>query len=131
MLGAHRPHKQWTVIQVETGLTFSALFSKIVAGTHPHLNVDEELPQSRLDKVFVGHTKDLLSIMDEQLIVDDVCVMFGQHVKFTATLPTTSEEPARVSKVNPLRNVFTIMMASQRVLDMAKLPPNHTLSRIK
>ena len=109
----------------------SALFSKIVAGTHPHLTVDEELPQSRLDKIFVGHTKDLLSIMDEQLIVDDVCAMFGQHVKFTATLPTPSEEPATVSKVNPLRNVFTIMMASQRVLDMAKLPPNHTLSRIK
>ena len=69
--------------------------------------------------------------MDEQLIVDDVCVMFGQHVKFAATLPTPSKEPATVSKVNPLRNVFTIMMASQRVLDMAKLPPNHTLSRIK
>ena len=77
------PHIPWTV-HVETGLTFSALFSKIVAGTHPRLTVDEELSRSRLDKVFVGHKKDSLSIVDEQLIVE-VCAMFGQHVKFSYT----------------------------------------------
>ena len=99
VLGAHRPHIPWTVVQVQTGLTFSALFSTIAAGTHPRLVVDEDLARSRLDKVFVGHTKESLSTVDEQLIVDDVCAMFGQHVKFTVTLPTPSEESATV---NPL-----------------------------
>ena len=59
--------------------------------------------------------------MDKQLI--DVCAMFGQHVKLTVTLPTLSEESATVSEVNPLRNAFSILMASQRALDKAKLPP--------
>ena len=57
--------------------------------------------------------------MDEQLIID-VCVTFGQHVKFTVTLPT---QILPVSEVNALRNAFTIMMASQRALDMTKFPP--------
>ena len=90
ILGAHRPHIPWTVAQAETGLTFSGLFSKIVTGAHPRLVVDEELSRSSLDKVYVGHTKDLLSVVDEQLIVD-VCAMFGQHVKFTVTLATVRE----------------------------------------
>ena len=32
--------------------------------------------------VHIGLTKDSLSIVDEQLNVDDVCAMFGQHIKF-------------------------------------------------
>ena len=90
VLGAHRPHIPWTVVQVQTGLTFSALFSKMAAGTHPRLVVEEELSRSRLDKVFVGHTKDSLSTVDEHLIIDDVCAMFGQHMKYTVTLPMPS-----------------------------------------
>ena len=116
MLGAapaHRPHILWTVVQVQTGLTFSALFSKI---THPRLAVDEELARSRLDKVFVGHTKESLSTVDEQLIVDDVCAMFGQHVKFTVTLPTLSEDAATVSEVPLLRNVVQVCNTSTIVV---------------
>ena len=37
--------------------------------------------QSFLDKVNIGLTKDSLSIVDEQLNVDDVRAIFGQHVK--------------------------------------------------
>ena len=63
------------------GSDVSSLFSKIVAGAHPRLVVDEELSHSSLDEVHIGITKDSLSIVDEQLNVDDVCAMFGQHVK--------------------------------------------------
>ena len=75
--GVYKTHIPWTVIQVETGLTFSLLFSKIVAGAHPRLVVDEELSHSSLDKVHIGLTKDSLSIVDEQLNVDNVCAVFG------------------------------------------------------
>ena len=67
---------------METGLTFSSLFSKIVSGAHPRLVVDEEPSHSSLDEVHIGLTKDSLSIVDEQLNIDDVCAMFGQRVKF-------------------------------------------------
>ena len=122
ILGAHRPHIPWTVVQMETGLTFSGLFSKIVAGAHPRLIVDEELSRSSLDKVYVGHTKDSLSIVDKQLIVDDVRV-FGQHVKFTETLATVREPQSSSVSSMALRNAFMVLMDSQRAIDMAKLPP--------
>ena len=37
-----------------------------------------------IDKVHdhIGLTRDSLSTVDEQLNVDDVCAIFGQHVKF-------------------------------------------------
>lgn len=44
-------------------------------------------------------------------------------MKYTVTLPTPRKESATISEVNPLRNAFAIMMASQRAIDMAKLPP--------
>ena len=88
VLGAHRPHIPCTVVQVKMGPTFSAPFSKIIAGAHPSLAVDEELSRSKSDKVYVGPTKDTLSIVDKQLIVDDVCAMFGQHTNFTVTVAT-------------------------------------------
>ena len=37
VLGAHRPHIPWIDSRSSAGLTFSALFSKITAGTHPAL----------------------------------------------------------------------------------------------
>ena len=56
--GTYKTHIPWTVIQVETGLTFSSLFSKIVGGAHPRLAIDEELSYSFLDKVHIVLTKD-------------------------------------------------------------------------
>ena len=47
----------WTVIEVETELTFTtftSLFQKIAARAHPRLIVEEELSHSRLGKVYVG-----------------------------------------------------------------------------
>ena len=49
VLVAHRPHIPWTVVQVQTALTFSA------TGTHPRL-VDEDLARSRLDQAFTRDT---------------------------------------------------------------------------
>ena len=58
------------------------LFEKILAGAHRMLVVDEHLSHSTVDKVFVGQTKEMLSIVDQKLVVDDVCSVFGQHVQY-------------------------------------------------
>ena len=34
------------------------------------------------EKVYVGHTKNVLSLVDKQLIISNVCTTFGQHVKY-------------------------------------------------
>ena len=61
-------------------------------------------------------------MVDEQLIVN-VCSTFGQHVKYTVLLSVVREDSNDTKfQVKPLRNAFTVMMASQRALDMAKLP---------
>ena len=53
-------------------MSIDVFFTKIVAGAHPRLVIDEELSYSFLDKVHIGLTKDSLSIVDEQLNVDNV-----------------------------------------------------------
>ena len=110
----------WTV---ETELTFTGLFQKIAAGAHPRLVVEEELSHSRLDKVYVGTTKDSLSLVDEQLVVGEVCQVFGQHVKLNVSRLATSEEPTS----QPLANAFTVLMNNQRILDAGKKLPTKTV----
>ena len=108
---------------METGLTFSSLFSKIVAEAHPRL-VDKELSHSSLDEVQIGLTKDSLSIADEQLNVDDVCAMFGQHVKFivSQTLALVREDAQSASAFSTLPNAFEVLIASQKTVDKVTLP---------
>ena len=109
-----------SVVQDEMGLTFCLLFSKIIAGAHHRLVIDEALSRSCLDKVFVGHTKQNLSLVDEQPFVDNVCAMFGQHVKYTVT--EGDREGTHESSSSSTTNAFTVQMASQRAIDMPKLP---------
>ena len=62
-----------TVIQVEDGLTFLHLFTKILAGYHPKLNVDDELAHSTVEKIMISQSKESFSVVDERLCLDDVC----------------------------------------------------------
>ena len=79
-------HILWTVVQIEAGLMFSGLYSKILNGGHPKLLPSELLCEDcTLDKVLVGQTKEPLSVVDEQLVIDDVCPIFGQHIKLYVT----------------------------------------------
>ena len=111
-----RTHVPWTVVQVEDGLTFVTLFQKILAGAHPRLQVDEQLSLSTLDKVFVGHSKEAMSVVDEKLGVNDVCSLFGSYlVQLQVTLQDTPQSQT-------LRNAFTVLMCSARE-DGRKLPP--------
>ena len=117
-----RTHIAWTVVQIEDGLTFVTLFQKILAGAHPRLQVDEQLSHWTLDKVFVGHSKDSMSVVDDTLVVNDVCSMFGSHIKYLVQLQLTVQD-APQSWQTP-RNAFTILMSSSRARESEKkLPP--------
>ena len=122
VLGAHRTHIPWTVVQVESDLTFATLFSKILAVAHRRLIVDEELSRSSLDMVYVGQTKDGLSAVDEQLVIDDVCTVFGQHVKYIVTWSVREDAQSSCSSTT-LQNAFLVLIGPQRAIDMVKLPP--------
>ena len=123
VLSSTRSHISWTVIQVEDGLTFVTLFRSIIAGSHPRLHVDELLSRSTLEKVFVGHSKEAMSIVDELLGVNDVCSLFGSHIKYLVRLQSLGLDDPNSSQAVPLRNAFTVLMSSSRAMkDCAKLP---------
>ena len=64
-----------------------SLFQRILARVHPRLQVDEHVSRSGLGQVFVGHSK-------ESTESDDV--------------PQSSQ--------TPLRNAFTVLMSSSKVV---------------
>ena len=114
-------HIPWTVVQIEPCLTFIELLAKILSGVYQMLHVDEFLSQSKLDKVFVGQSRDCLSIVDEKLVIDDVCKAFGQHVKFVVVQSESSAEQD-ASGTQTYRNAFTVLMQAQRAIDLKPLP---------
>ena len=98
------------------------LFHKILGGAHPRLLVDEQLSHSTLDKVFVGQSKDSMSVVDDKLVIDDVCSMFSSHIKYLVQLQVTVQDAPQSSQT--LRNEFTILMSSSRAMQSEKkLPP--------
>ena len=54
--------------------------------------------------------------MGENVLVDEVCVIFGQHIKILVRL-WEELEAALTSTTSTLRNVFTIVMESQRQIN--------------
>lgn len=114
-------HIAWTAVEIEDGLTFVTLFQKILAGAHQRLQVDEQLSYSTLDKVFVGYSKDSMSIVDNRIFINDVCSMFGSHIKYLVQLQLTVQDAQQSSPT--LRNAFTILMSSSRARESKKLPP--------
>ena len=77
---------------------------------------------SELGRVMVGATKKSLSVVDRDLIVDEVVKIFGQCVKFV--VEEVSKQPENsTSVVVVVRNAFSVLMNSQRSQQQAqKLP---------
>ena len=123
VVGARKGHIPWTVVQVESGLTFVQLFQKILAGAHPMLAVDEYLSQSVLEKVFVGQSRESLSVVDESLVIDYVC-LFGQHVKYVVMIQAAQGGSSSGSQT--VQNAFVFLMNSQRSTDSKNMPSKKT-----
>ena len=71
--------------------------------------------------MFVGQSRECLSVVDTKLVIDEVCAAFGQHVKYVVTrLDSSTEE--RTSVIQTQRNAFTVLMESQRAIDSRPLP---------
>lgn len=83
------------------------LFYKILAGGHPQLEVDEQLSHSTLDKVFVGHSRQTMSVVDEKLVINEVCYVIGSHIKYLVKLQLTVQDAPQSSQT--IQNAFTIL----------------------
>ena len=118
VVSAQKGHVPLTVVQVQPGLTFVQLFQVIVAGAHPMLSVDAFQPQLKRYN-YIGQSRESLSVVDEKLVIDDVCSIFGQCVKYVVAEAVEPE----ASTPSTLKNALTILMNSQRTAtDSTKLP---------
>ena len=108
----------------------SRYFLRIKAGCYEGIiNVRDELRLAVLKVVFVGSSKECLSIVSSSASVHSVCSVFGAFLKFevevdkeTSTCPISS-----VPYMQP--NAFTMLMQAQRALQFANngLPNKKTV----
>ena len=121
----------WTVIQVPDSINFLELFENVIAG-RTRLQVDELILRSSLQKVFVGLSKDSMSVVDELLDVAEVCASFGRYIKFVVQLQSDAETECTQSQITPLRNAFSALMeTSSRAMQTTKLPSTISVVRTK
>ena len=73
----------WTVIEVTEDLLFQDIFLRIKAGCYEGIiNVRDKLCLAVLKVVFVGSSKECLSIVSSSASVHGVCLVFGVFLKF-------------------------------------------------
>ena len=72
-------------------VSFSMLFHQIQSGVISTIVPDEELARARLDKVFVGQSRDSFSIVETNHSVIGVCSIFGSFIKFIVSSTSDSE----------------------------------------
>jgi len=53
-----------------------------------------------------------MSVLDDTLVVNDVCSMFGSHIKYLVQLQLTVQDAPQSSQT--LRNAFTILMSGKQ-----------------
>jgi len=99
----HKVLISWIVVQIEPNLTFISLFQLIRASRHPRITVSVEMLRTELEQVLVGSSKNSLSKVDENL-VDEVCVIFSQHIKILVRIHEDVEEST--STTATLRNAL-------------------------
>ena len=69
-----------------------------------------ELYESEVEGVFVGSSKECMSVVDRNLLISDVCKVFGQFVRYNVVIQLSEQEPTTV--IHSLPNAFTVLMNS-------------------
>ncbi len=62
----------WAIFQADSGVSFSALYAAIACGVVSVIAPTPELSTGTLERVFVGVSKESLSIVDYSLLVGEV-----------------------------------------------------------
>ena len=111
----------WTIVSADPSDRFVDLFGSIQAGKFAIVKTSCDLSTAILESVWIGREKSSLSHVDKTLNVSEVCISFGQFVKFVVSVGSSGGSSLTVTK-----NAFTIMMCSQRRACQPSLP--HLLS---
>ena len=103
----------WKIIPIEIpGRTVEQFFHDVAAP----LAESSSKSNMKLDKAFLGRSKDNLDEIDFQIALDVAVSTFGAYVRYI-----TSERSERVEEGTAV-DAFQVMMSSQRQLCLRKLP---------
>ena len=86
------------VLQADPDIPFLELFIKIARGRVLVIAPPAELVEAEVERIFVGSSRECMSVVDQNLLISDVCKVFGQYVRYNV--------------VRSLPNSFTILMNS-------------------
>ena len=107
----------WTIVSADPSDRFVDLFGSIQAGKFAIVKTSSDLSTAILESLWIGRQKSSLSRVDKTLNVSEVCISFGQFVKFVVSVGSSGGSSLTVTK-----NAFTIMMCSQRRACQPSLP---------
>lgn len=109
----------WTVFQADPGVLFSALYTAIACGGVSVIVPTSELSTATLERVFVGASKESLSVVDCSLLIGEVCGLFGRFVRYNVVLDVQAATTDEMS----VPNAFTRMMQSSAELAASARKP--------
>ncbi len=116
----------WTVFQADPDASFLNLFNKITSGKVSVIETTDDLSRAELERVFVGTSKEILSVVDCHLLLSDVCKVFGQFVRYNVVIELSVPV---AQEVESERNAFTILMSSSAEQSAAQRQPLPDLIR--
>ena len=76
----------WTVFQADPDISFLEIFIKIASGGVPVIAPSAELAEAEVERVFVGSSRECLSVVYRNLLISDVCKAFGQFVRYNVVI---------------------------------------------
>ena len=108
----------WTIVTLDPVDRFVDLYQSIQAGKFSIVKTSSEISDASLESVWIGKDKTQLSQVDKSMNVSEVCLSFGQFIKFVV-LVDTGEGTCSLSVT---KNAFVMMMNSQRTTCQPSLP---------
>ena len=82
----------WTIVTLDPVDRFVDLYQSIQAGKFSIVKTSSEISDASLESVWIGKDKTQLSQVDKSMNVSEVCLSFGQFIKFVV-LVDTGERP--------------------------------------
>lgn len=112
----------WTIFQTDDGITLLELFERIRAG-RTIIVPSGELVSSKVEKVFIGKSKESLVVIDDSIHLSDVLSTFGQFIKYNVVISVSTPSVVSTGTTLVQPNVFTLLMQNSARLSAAARKP--------
>ena len=113
----------WTIFQTESDShSLLELFENVKNGRVSIIPPSPELSTARVEKVFIGKSKEILTNIDPNIQLCDVLVSFGQFIRYNVVISVTTPVSVGVTTlVQP--NIFAYMMQNSARMAAAERVP--------